>query len=147
MFPLPARAYRAPEVILGCPWDQKVDIWSLGCILAELWTETVLFDNDSIPTVLGMQHSIVGPFQRDFLTTGRLSGQYFCESDHAESLSMYEGANLLVCTPSSLEDRLGARVSLDDKASKLARFLQPMLELNPAKRCSADSLRTNSFLK
>jgi hypothetical protein len=41
---------------------------------------------------------------------------------------MYEGANLLVCTPSSLEDRLGARVSLDDKASKLARFLQPMLE-------------------
>lgn len=32
------RSYRAPEVILGLAYDQKVDIWSLGCIVAELWT-------------------------------------------------------------------------------------------------------------
>ncbi len=38
-----SRSYRAPEVILGLPYDQKVDIWSLGCILAELLTGTVLF--------------------------------------------------------------------------------------------------------
>ena len=38
-----SRSYRAPEVILGLPYDQKVDIWSLGCILAELLTGNVLF--------------------------------------------------------------------------------------------------------
>ena len=38
-----SRSYRAPEVILGLPYDQKVDIWSLGCILAELLTGSVLF--------------------------------------------------------------------------------------------------------
>lgn len=27
------REYRAPEVILGKPWDEKVDTWSLGCIV------------------------------------------------------------------------------------------------------------------
>ncbi|CAK9072703.1 Probable serine/threonine-protein kinase dyrk2 (Dual specificity tyrosine-phosphorylation-regulated kinase 2), partial [Durusdinium trenchii] len=33
-----SRSYRAPEVMLGLPYDQKIDLWSLGCIIAELWT-------------------------------------------------------------------------------------------------------------
>lgn len=31
-----SRSYRAPEVMLGLQYDEKIDIWSLGCILAEL---------------------------------------------------------------------------------------------------------------
>jgi len=38
-----SRSYRAPEVILGLPYDQKIDIWSFGCILAELLSGSVLF--------------------------------------------------------------------------------------------------------
>ena len=38
-----SRSYRAPEVILGLPYGQKVDVWSLGCILAELLSGFVLF--------------------------------------------------------------------------------------------------------
>ena len=37
-----ARSYRAPEVILGLPYNQTVDIWSLGCIVAELLSGYVL---------------------------------------------------------------------------------------------------------
>ena len=37
-----SRSYRAPEVILGLPYGQKVDVWSLGCILAELLSGAVL---------------------------------------------------------------------------------------------------------
>lgn len=36
-----SRSYRAPEVILGLSYDKKIDIWSLGCILAELCTGNV----------------------------------------------------------------------------------------------------------
>ena len=25
--------YRAPEVILGAPWDEKVDIWAVGVMV------------------------------------------------------------------------------------------------------------------
>ena len=31
-----SRFYRAPEVILGAPYDYSIDMWSLGCLLAEL---------------------------------------------------------------------------------------------------------------
>lgn len=42
-----SRSYRAPEVILGLPYHQTVDIWSLGCILAELLSGEVLFQVDT----------------------------------------------------------------------------------------------------
>ena len=43
-----SRSYRAPEVILGLPFGPKIDVWSLGCILAELASGRVLCANDSI---------------------------------------------------------------------------------------------------
>ena len=43
-----SRAYRAPEVVLGLPYSTKVDMWSLGCILMELFTGKLLFDNASV---------------------------------------------------------------------------------------------------
>ncbi|PNY05171.1 ATP binding protein [Trifolium pratense] len=41
-----SRSYRAPEVILGLSYDKKIDIWSLGCILAELCTGNWNFDRN-----------------------------------------------------------------------------------------------------
>ena len=32
------RYYRAPEVILNLKYDEKIDVWSLGCTLYELLT-------------------------------------------------------------------------------------------------------------
>lgn len=37
------RWYRAPEILLHMEYDQSVDIWALGCILAELLIGKVLF--------------------------------------------------------------------------------------------------------
>ena len=35
--------YRAPEMAMGLSWNHKVDLWALGCILAELYTGRPLF--------------------------------------------------------------------------------------------------------
>ncbi len=38
-----SRFYRSPEVILGLPYDQLIDMWSLGCVLVEMHTGEPLF--------------------------------------------------------------------------------------------------------
>lgn len=42
-----SRFYRAPEVILRLKYTEKVDIWSLGCILVELYTGEPLFPGNN----------------------------------------------------------------------------------------------------
>ena len=39
-----SRFYRSPEVILGLPYDEAIDMWSFGCILAELYTGMLFSD-------------------------------------------------------------------------------------------------------
>ncbi|XP_070336034.1 cyclin-dependent kinase 3 isoform X5 [Odocoileus virginianus] len=40
--------YRAPEILLGCQfYSTAVDIWSIGCIFAEMVTRRALFPGDS----------------------------------------------------------------------------------------------------
>ena len=41
------------QVIIGAAYDQKVDLWSLGCVLAELYSGEVLLHNDSLASLLG----------------------------------------------------------------------------------------------
>ncbi|CAI8024167.1 Homeodomain-interacting protein kinase 2 [Geodia barretti] len=40
---LQSRYYRAPEVILSLPYTEAIDMWSLGCVLAELYLGWPLF--------------------------------------------------------------------------------------------------------
>lgn len=47
-----SRFYRSPEVILGMEYGLPIDMWSLGCILAELYTGTPLFVGEDEVTVL-----------------------------------------------------------------------------------------------
>ncbi|KAI9240711.1 MAG: kinase-like domain-containing protein [Podila humilis] len=42
-----SRFYRSPEVILGMSYNMAIDMWSLGCILAELYTGYPLFPGEN----------------------------------------------------------------------------------------------------
>lgn len=42
-----SRFYRSPEVILGHAYSMAIDMWSLGCILAELFSGSPLFPGES----------------------------------------------------------------------------------------------------
>jgi serine/threonine protein kinase len=74
-----SRSYRAPEVVLGLPYDGRIDIWSLGCVVAEMFTGEVTFQNDSIVSMLSRIEALCGPFPRHMIAQGRQSSNFFTE--------------------------------------------------------------------
>lgn len=59
------RQYRAPEVILGTlhtglGWDMTSDMWSVGCILIELYTGEMLFPTHDNYEHLAMMEKLLG---------------------------------------------------------------------------------------
>jgi dual specificity tyrosine-phosphorylation-regulated kinase 2/3/4 len=55
-----SRFYRAPEIILGIPYTAAIDMWSFGCILAELYTGFPLFPGESEMEQLSLIMEIKG---------------------------------------------------------------------------------------
>lgn len=61
-----SRFYRSPEVMLGLPYSTAIDMWSLGCILAEMHTGEPLFSGSDqfdqmqkIVKILGMVPNVM----------------------------------------------------------------------------------------
>lgn len=54
------RHYRAPEVILELGWSQPCDVWSIGCILYELYVGNTLFQTHDNREHLAMMERILG---------------------------------------------------------------------------------------
>jgi dual specificity tyrosine-phosphorylation-regulated kinase 2/3/4 len=42
-----SRFYRAPEIMLGIPYTCAIDMWSFGCIMAELYIGYPIFPGES----------------------------------------------------------------------------------------------------
>lgn len=55
-----SRFYRSPEVILGMNYHTAIDIWSLGCILAELFTGYPLFPGENEQEQLACIMEVLG---------------------------------------------------------------------------------------
>ena len=56
-----SRFYRSPEVILGMTYGMPIDMWSLGCILAELLTGYPIFPGENEQEQLACIMEVFGP--------------------------------------------------------------------------------------
>ncbi|XP_031496932.1 uncharacterized protein LOC116262055 isoform X1 [Nymphaea colorata] len=136
-----SRSYRAPEVILGLPYDKKIDIWSLGCILAELCTGNVLFQNDSPATLLARVIGIIGKIDQSMLAKGRETYKYFTKNHMLyERNQDTNKLEYLIPKKSSLRHRL----PMADQG--FVDFVAHLLEINPKKRPSATEALAHPWL-
>jgi serine/threonine protein kinase len=85
-----SRFYRSPEVILGHPYNSLVDVWSLGCIAAELFLGLPLFPGSSDYDMLHRIEMYIGPALGDFLARSSLAHR-----SYIEEISPVSGARLL----------------------------------------------------
>lgn len=62
-----SRFYRSPEVILGMSYGLPIDMWSLGCILAELLTGYPIFPGENEQEQLACIMEIFGPPEKHLI--------------------------------------------------------------------------------
>ncbi|ESQ27841.1 hypothetical protein EUTSA_v100180431mg, partial [Eutrema salsugineum] len=136
-----SRSYRAPEVILGLPYDKKIDVWSLGCILAELCTGNVLFQNDSPASLLARVMGIIGSIDQEMLTKGRDSHKYFTKNRMLYERNQ-ESSRLEYLIPKRTS--LRHRLPMGDQG--FTDFVAHLLEINPKKRPSASEALKHPWL-
>mmetsp|Transcript_24378 Transcript_24378/g.38333 ORF Transcript_24378/g.38333 Transcript_24378/m.38333 type:complete len:206 (+) Transcript_24378:226-843(+) len=137
-----SRSYRAPEVILGLPYDQQIDMWSLGCILAELWTGKVLFQNDSLSTLLARVVGILGGIDEQLLLQGRYTHRFFTKHKILYDRLSDDERSLVYIFPkrTTLKHRLGTEDEL------FIDFIRQLLQVDPSKRLSAERALQHPWL-
>jgi len=156
-----SRSYRAPEVVLGLPYDGKIDIWSLGCVVAEMYTGLVTFQNDSVVSMLSRIEAICGAFPRHLIAKGRQSGQFFTASgllyekadpddeSHDGSMSSHEEDSYNIFQPktTTMAARLGFDPDLlektdlqpeEEECAMFVDFLRQILTIDPDARPTAE---------
>lgn len=136
------RQYRGPEVILGLGWDYPSDMWSLGCILAELLKGRLLFETHDSNEHLALMERFAGTFPNWMVNLSR-----------NKSGDRYFGRDMQLSYPKSHHDResqehVRSMKPLQECAAEswqsspeLVSLLTGLLQLDPAMRLSARSAR------
>ncbi|PNH29050.1 hypothetical protein BJF96_g7597 [Verticillium dahliae] len=143
---LVSRFYRAPEVILGMPYDYAIDMWSIGCTLYELYTGKILFTGDSNNQMLKAIMEVRGKITPKLYKRGQLSAMHFDDLgnfisvEHDKVLGKTAVRTLSIVKPTrDLRTRLttAAAGMSDAETRDLNHFidlLEHCLALNPEKR-------------
>ncbi|CAE6495482.1 unnamed protein product [Rhizoctonia solani] len=72
-----SRFYRSPEVILGMNYHMAIDMWSLGCILAELYTGFPIFPGENEQEQLACIMEVLGVPDKDLVNRSSRKRLFF----------------------------------------------------------------------
>jgi len=77
-----SRFYRAPEVVLGARYGMSIDMWSFGCILAELLTGYPLMPGEDEGDQLACAIELIGMPPRRLLEHSKRAKNFFTPKGH-----------------------------------------------------------------
>ncbi|KAF6715658.1 Homeodomain-interacting protein kinase 2 [Oryzias melastigma] len=161
--------YKAPEAVFGCPMDEGVDMWSVGCVLASLYRgkhfylRTCLYEY--IASVVHLQgqppDSILkkGIRVKNFFNFNKKSegSKYtFKTADEYMPLPIecqfWSTINLFMKQNFTLDDLLKKRLTGEDSKEDESDFeefkslLKQMLNVDPTKRITPEEALNHSFI-
>jgi len=134
-----SRFYRAPEIILGISYGISIDMWSFGCILAELLTGYPLFPGENELDQLSCIMEIFGAPPEDLLKEATRKKYFFASNGKPRIIENSNGLKRFPGTK-KLEDFLpGAHPDLID-------FLKKCLHWFPKDRMTPSSALQHDWI-
>ncbi|KAJ8391068.1 hypothetical protein AAFF_G00096890 [Aldrovandia affinis] len=126
-----SRFYRSPEVILGHPYSMAIDMWSLGCILAELYTGYPLFPGESEVEQIACIMEVLGMPPNDFVQTASRKRLFFDSKGNPRNITNSKGRKR---RPNSKD--MASVLKTSD--TQFMDFLRCCLMWDPTKRMTPD---------
>uniref|UniRef100_A0A3B3CHE4 Homeodomain-interacting protein kinase 1-like n=1 Tax=Oryzias melastigma TaxID=30732 RepID=A0A3B3CHE4_ORYME len=150
--------YRAPEVILGLPLDERVDMWTVGYNLAWLYTGFHIHPVDSEYTIITSLTMRQGMPDQNLLNKGKFTSRFFSltedeskyvwELDTTEQQFQKTGKEVRFRRCCLCYDDLENFYQDKTKMSEVEQFvklLSRMLEIDPNKRITPEEALKHSF--
>uniref|UniRef100_A0A3B3UGE1 Mitogen-activated protein kinase 8b n=1 Tax=Poecilia latipinna TaxID=48699 RepID=A0A3B3UGE1_9TELE len=133
------RYYRAPEVILGMGYQANVDVWSVGCIMAEMVRGSVLFPGTDHIDQWNKVIEQLGTPSQEFLMKLNQSVRTY-----VENRPRYAGYSFEKLFPDVLFPADSEHNKL--KASQARDLLSKMLVIDASKRISVDEALQHPYI-
>ncbi|KAL7067131.1 protein kinase domain-containing protein [Cryptosporidium serpentis] len=134
-----SRYYRSPEICLGLPYDEKTDIWSIGCVMAELWMGRPLFaPAQSTQQLLSNIVLIMGQLSLDMVTKSQFASNLITRDGHLYE-KIYSNSDVGINKIRVYTRNSSATFEslLDCQEILFIDLLKLLLKLNPSERISA----------
>lgn len=154
---LVSRFYRSPEVILGLPYDHPMDMWSIGCVMYELFTGQILFKGRSNNEMLKYIMDVKGPFPKKMLKKAEFAFKHFDMTDATMAFAMEEPdpvthqiVKRMIPNPqkqAGFSKILAHQSDNKKKVNQLADLLERMFALEPEKRITPLDALQHPFIK
>ncbi|XP_008668222.1 dual specificity protein kinase YAK1 homolog isoform X2 [Zea mays] len=123
-----SRYYRSPEVLLGYPYTTAIDMWSFGCIVAELFLGLPLFPGASEYDVLQRMMKILGGQPPDeLLREAKNTARFF---KHVGSIYPGNEAPTGLCSAYKSLSEEDVEVQRDSKKPQMGKWYFPHLKLD-----------------
>lgn len=121
-FYVQSRYYRAPETILGLDYGRSIDIWSLACVIFEMFAGTTLFPGRDNREQISRYTRLLGMPSTAMLENGKNTSLYFCKiGDGSQSADMInhkmDGIGCSMC-PSDKENNHASTDHTDGRSSR-----------------------------
>lgn len=155
---LVSRFYRAPEIVIGKPYDYGIDMWSVGCTLYELYTGKILFPGSSNNHMLKLAMDLKGKMPNKMIRKGLFKDQHFdqnlnflyIEVDKVTEREKVTVMSTINPTKDLLADMIGGQRLPEDQRKKVMQLkdlLDGTLMLDPAKRISINQALQHPFIQ
>ncbi|XP_023933609.1 dual specificity tyrosine-phosphorylation-regulated kinase 4 [Lingula anatina] len=135
-----SRFYRSPEVILGLPYSMPIDMWSLGCILAELYTGYPLFPGENEVEQLACIMELLGPPPNYVLDQATRRRLFFDSKGNPRCITNSKGKKRRVGTKD-----LAMSIKCND--ATFLDFIAKCLEWDPNKRLTPEEAVAHEWIQ